>query len=132
MNEDDAFDSRLLKSAQGYGRLYPSILTRLRSAFDSGDPSVRQVARAMAAAMERADGQRARPLRDAHGLSPQEVRVALHVVDGGTVTTCAETMGLAESTVRSHLKAVFAKTGCKRQSQLAAALQVSSKAAGPD
>lgn len=132
MNEDDAFDSRLLKNAQVYARLYPSVLTRLRSAFESGDASVRQLARAMASAMAQADDQRARQLRDAYSLSPQEVRVALYLVDGGTVTTCAESMGLADSTVRSHLKSVFAKTGCKRQSQLAAALQVSSSAAARD
>jgi DNA-binding CsgD family transcriptional regulator len=127
MSDDDAFDHRLLKRAQDYGRLYPSVLARLRSAFESGNPAARQVATAMTLAIQRSDGQRERRLRDAHGLSPQESRVVLHLVEGGTVTTCAAAMGVAESTVRSHLKSVFAKTGCTRQSQLSALLQMSSK-----
>jgi DNA-binding CsgD family transcriptional regulator len=84
----------------------------------------------MTSAMEQADGQRVRRLRDAHGLSPQEVRVTLHLIDGGTVTTCAELMNVAESTIRSHLKSVFAKTGCTRQSQLSSALQINPHSMG--
>jgi DNA-binding HTH domain-containing proteins len=39
------------------------------------------------------------------------------------VAECAADLGVAESTVRSHVKAVFAKTGRTRQSQLATLLQ---------
>jgi DNA-binding CsgD family transcriptional regulator len=56
-------------------------------------------------------------------LSPQEIRVTLHLVDGGTVATCAGALGVAESTIRTHLKSVFAKTGRNRQAQLAGLLQ---------
>jgi DNA-binding CsgD family transcriptional regulator len=73
---------------------------------------------AMAMALARAHGHRERRLRDEYDLTPTEVRVAMHLGDGGTVASCAEAFGIAESTVRSHLKAVFAKTGVRRQSQL--------------
>lgn len=118
MSDDDAFDQRLLKPAQAYARLYPSVAARLKAAYDAGHPMVRQVARAMGHALERASGAREDWLREAHRLSPQEARIVLHLVDGGSVATCVETLGVAESTVRTHLKSVFAKTGVRRQADL--------------
>lgn len=118
MSDDDAFDQRLLKPAAAYARLYPSVLPRLKAAYDAGHPMVRAVARAMGLAIERAGGAREEHLREAHRLSPQETRIALHLVDGGSVATCAEALEVAESTVRSHLKSIFAKTGIRRQADL--------------
>ena len=93
------------------------------SAFEAGDPNVAALAQAMSEALTQADGHRERQLRDAWGLSPKEVSVTLHLIDGGTVATCAETLGVAESTVRTHLKSVFAKTGWSRQVQLPSLIQ---------
>jgi DNA-binding CsgD family transcriptional regulator len=118
MKDDDAFHKLLIQPSEGYARLYPSILTRLRQAYESGNPMVKQAVVAMAQALARAEGRRERRLKDDHGLTPSEVRVALHLIDGGTVASCAEAMEVAESTVRSHLKQVFAKTGVTRQAQL--------------
>lgn len=123
MSDDDVFDHRLLKQARAYARLYPSVIPRLKAALESGNAPLKDLAAAMGVALERVEGQRERQLRDAWALSPQELRVTLHLIDGGAVATCAETMGVAESTVRSHLKSVFAKTGINRQSQLASLLQ---------
>jgi DNA-binding CsgD family transcriptional regulator len=117
-DEDDAFERFLVQPSQGYARLYPSIVSRLRKAYEEGNPMVKQAVVAMAAALARAEGQRERRLRDEYDLTPTETRVALHLADGGTVATCARAMGLAESTVRTHLKSVFAKTGISRQAQL--------------
>jgi len=118
MSDDDAFDQRLVKPAEAYAKLYPSIVPRLRAAYDSGNPMVRAVARAMGLAMERAGGAREEHLKETHRLSPQETRIVLHLVDGGSVATCADALGVAESTVRTHLKSVFAKTGVRRQAEL--------------
>lgn len=118
MSDDDAFDQRLLKPAQAYARLYPSVIPRLKAAYDRGHPTVRAVARAMGLAIDRASGAREERLRETHRLSPQETRICLHLVDGGSVATCAETLGVAESTVRTHLKSIFAKTGVRRQADL--------------
>lgn len=118
MSDEDPFDQRLLKPAQAYARTYPSVLVRLRAAYEAGHPLVRQVARAMDLALDRSEAERERRLRHEHGLSPQETRIVLHLVDGGTVQTCAATLEVAESTVRSHLKSIFLKTGVKRQAHL--------------
>ncbi|MCR5880291.1 helix-turn-helix transcriptional regulator [Phenylobacterium sp. J367] len=118
MSDDDAFDQRLLRRAQTYARTYPSILPRLRAAYEAGHPLVRQVAQAMGVAMDREVGHREDRLREEHGLTPQESKIVLHLIDGGTVQSCAETLDVAESTIRSHLKSVFAKTGVRRQAQL--------------
>lgn len=118
MSDDDAFDQRLLRASAAYAKLYPSIGARLKAAYQSGDPLARQAAKAMSAALDRADGARERHLRDFHRLSPQEARTVLHLVDGGSVATCAQALGVAESTVRTHLKSVFAKTDVRRQADL--------------
>jgi DNA-binding CsgD family transcriptional regulator len=118
-NEDEeALNRFLLQPSEGYAQLYPSILPRLRQAYESGNPMVRQAVVAMARALARAHGNRERRLRDEYNLTPTEVRVAFHIAGGGTVASCAESLAVAESTVRSHLKAVFAKTGVRRQAEL--------------
>lgn len=122
-DEEKAFDQRLVKNAEHYAKLYPSIGPRLRAAFDAGNPLVRQVARAMGFALDRVEGAREQQLRDAHGLTPQEVRIVLHLVDGGTVASAAVSLEVAESTVRTHLKSIFAKTGVTRQAHLGALLR---------
>jgi DNA-binding CsgD family transcriptional regulator len=123
MKDDERMRQRLLEQAQAYARLYPSVVPRLRAALEAGDPNLQALARAMTEALGRADAQRERQLRDVWSLSPQEIRVTLHLVDGGTVATCAGALGVAESTIRTHLKSVFAKTGRNRQAQLAGLLQ---------
>jgi DNA-binding CsgD family transcriptional regulator/PAS domain-containing protein len=54
----------------------------------------------------------------AYGLTPAELRVALAVLDVGGVPEIAEALGIAPSTVRTHLGRVFAKTGVARQADL--------------
>jgi DNA-binding CsgD family transcriptional regulator len=51
-------------------------------------------------------------------LTPAEARVAKELVAGRTVTEIADSNGLADSTVRNQLRAVFAKTGATRQAEL--------------
>lgn len=123
MSDDERLRQRLLKQAHAYARLYPSVIPRLKAAFEAGDPNLQALAQAMSEALERGDVVREHQLKEAWRLSPQEVRVTLHLIDGGTVATCAETLGVAESTIRTHLKSVFAKTGRNRQAQLASLLQ---------
>jgi DNA-binding CsgD family transcriptional regulator len=123
MSDDEAFDQRLVKPAQAYAKLYPSITARLKAAYESGHPLARQLAGALGLAIQRAETHRELRLQQEHGLSPQEMRIALHLIDGGSVASAAEALGLAESTVRTHLKAVFAKTGVRRQAGLPSLLR---------
>ena len=51
-------------------------------------------------------------------LTPAELRVLLRIVEVGGVPETAENLGVAETTVKTHLHRVFAKTGASRQADL--------------
>jgi DNA-binding CsgD family transcriptional regulator/PAS domain-containing protein len=53
-----------------------------------------------------------------YGLTPMEVRVLLAIVEVGGAPQVAETLGVGESTVKTHLKRLYAKTGARRQADL--------------
>lgn len=55
-------------------------------------------------------------------LSPAEARIARGIAEGHTVEAIAVTAGVSRETVRTQLKAVLAKTGMSRQSDLVALL----------
>jgi pimeloyl-ACP methyl ester carboxylesterase/DNA-binding CsgD family transcriptional regulator len=52
------------------------------------------------------------------GLTPAEARVAIAAARGESVEATAASLGLAESTVKSYRKAIFAKTGASRDRDL--------------
>ena len=52
------------------------------------------------------------------GLTSAEARLAAAICEGHDLNTAAATFGLSRMTVRSQLKAVFAKTGSRRQAEL--------------
>jgi DNA-binding CsgD family transcriptional regulator len=54
----------------------------------------------------------------AYKLAPMELRVLLAVVEVGGVPEVAEALGIAESTVRTHLQRTYNKTGVNRQVDL--------------
>ena len=51
-------------------------------------------------------------------LTPAELRVLLSIVEIGGVPETSAALGIAESTVKTHLHNVFAKTGARRQADL--------------
>ena len=53
-----------------------------------------------------------------YGLTAAESRLATLLAAGKNLKAVAEQLGLAQSTLRSQLKSVFAKTNTSRQSQL--------------
>lgn len=57
-------------------------------------------------------------LGQAYGLTGAELRVLLGLADDATPADIAQRYGIAASTVRTHLKSLFAKTGAKRQKDL--------------
>lgn len=118
MTDDAEIIRFLLQRSERYAQLYPSLIPRMMAAYESGNPAAKQAVIAMGMAMSRGEALRERRLGDEHGLTPTEVRVALHLVDGGTVASCADQMEVAESTVRWHVKSIFAKTGIRRQADL--------------
>lgn len=60
----------------------------------------------------------ARLVRD-HGLTPGEAAVALEIASGEGRAAAAARLGIRETTVRSHLSAIFDKLGIGRQAELA-------------
>ncbi|HET7716679.1 MAG TPA: helix-turn-helix transcriptional regulator [Bauldia sp.] len=51
-------------------------------------------------------------------LTPSELRVLLAVIEVGGVPEVAEALGIADTTVKSHLGSVYGKTGTSRQADL--------------
>ena len=51
-------------------------------------------------------------------LTPAELRVLVAIVEVGGVPETADHLGIAETTVKTHLHRVFAKTGASRQADL--------------
>ena len=62
-------------------------------------------------------------LQRAYGLTPAEAAVARLVPRAGTRRAIAETMGLSDNTVKTHLASIRAKTGARNQVELAQMLQ---------
>ena len=54
----------------------------------------------------------------AYKLTPTELRILLAIVEVGGVPEVAVALGIAESTVKTHLGRLFEKTGAKRQADL--------------
>ncbi len=53
-----------------------------------------------------------------HNLTPTELRVLLAIVQVGGVPEVADTLGVAESTVQTHVKRLYRKTGTGRHADL--------------
>ena len=51
-------------------------------------------------------------------LTPTELRVLLAIVEVGGVPECSTVLGIAETTIKTHLRRVFVKTGADRQADL--------------
>jgi DNA-binding CsgD family transcriptional regulator len=58
-------------------------------------------------------------IMDAYGLTQAEARVALAASSGNTVRETARRLNLSPNTIKSHLRRAFAKTGTRRQAELA-------------
>ena len=59
-------------------------------------------------------------LRQAFGLTSSEARIAACLAGGKSLEEAAQEIGIAQETVRSHLKAIFRKTDTHRQGELIA------------
>jgi DNA-binding CsgD family transcriptional regulator len=61
-------------------------------------------------------------LAQAFALTPAEARIAVIIAQGASPEHAAEVLAISRETARNQLKAVFAKTGTHRQSELVALL----------
>jgi DNA-binding CsgD family transcriptional regulator len=59
-------------------------------------------------------------VRDAFGLTAREAQVAALLAEGLSLAEIAGRLGLRIGTARNHLKAIFEKTGARRQGEMIA------------
>jgi DNA-binding CsgD family transcriptional regulator len=69
-------------------------------------------------------------LRDRFQLTPAEAALAAQLAQGAALADAARLLGIAYNTARSHLRAIFAKTGTHRQVELVTLLRGSAGAFG--
>ncbi len=67
---------------------------------------------------ERTSNPTAASLRAGFGLTRMEAALALEVLDGKGLKVAARRLGISPTTARTHLTAVFGKTGTRRQAEL--------------
>lgn len=65
------------------------------------------------------------------GLSPAEARLAAAVGQGATLREFSEARGFSYETARTHMRAIFAKLGIGRQSELVALVTRLAASVGP-
>jgi DNA-binding CsgD family transcriptional regulator len=119
MTVRDNHEERFFNELKEYASLYPSVITRLRQAAASGDPHVGKAVSVFAAASRQSETAHISRCSARFDLTMTQARLALYLAEGGTIAEYAEAMGVKVSTVRTHLKSIFAKTGVKRQTELA-------------
>ena len=95
-------------------------MPRLQAMLQSPKPELRKRILALTEAAGASEARRRERIAQRFGLTQTEARLATYLADGGSVAGYAEHFEVAVGTVRSQLKAVFAKTGVNRQSALAA------------
>jgi DNA-binding CsgD family transcriptional regulator len=66
----------------------------------------------------RTPGISAEAVRDLLGLTQGEAAVTARIAEGRSLVEVADGLGISPNTVRAHLRAIFIKTGVRRQSQL--------------
>jgi DNA-binding CsgD family transcriptional regulator len=99
------------------GERYVAHLLPLKSVARGTDVPSRAVAAVFVRKVE-LDGSYGGLVASAFGLTPAELRVLLAIVEVGGVPETSEKLGVAETTVKTHLYRVFSKTGATRQADL--------------
>jgi DNA-binding CsgD family transcriptional regulator len=109
---------QLPNRTQAYFELYPKLYGRLQTITKSSDPAIQAKMGVVAAMTARRREGGDEKLADRYRLTATEARLATHIGAGGSVAEYAALHGVSLGTVRTHLKAVFAKTGVHRQTDL--------------
>lgn len=112
-----------IPATSDYARTYPEMPDRFRGIVDWLDNNLRNAG--FAFMLQRVDAQVAQ-IQDAwagkYALTPAEMRLTAHLVNGGTITSYAKAHGLSRNTVRNQLQSAYCKTGTHRQAELVSLL----------
>jgi DNA-binding CsgD family transcriptional regulator len=100
------------------GERYIAHVLPLRSAARTGTGSANKAVAALFVRKVALDSPCGELVARAFKLTPAELRVLLSIVEVGGVPETAIALGLAPTTVKTHLHRVFAKTGARRQADL--------------
>jgi DNA-binding CsgD family transcriptional regulator len=119
MTVRDNHEERFFNELKEYASLYPSVITRLRSAAEAGNPLVTRAVSMFAHVSRQSESGHIARCSARFDLTSAQARLALFLAEGGTIGEYAQVMGVKTSTVRTHLKSIFVKTGVKRQTELA-------------
>lgn len=119
MTVRDNHQQRFFNELKEYATLYPSVIARLRAAAEAGDPYVIKAVEVFAKISRQSETSHVARCRTRFELTTAQAQLALFLAEGGTISEYAKLMGIKISTVRTHLKSVFTKTGVKRQTELA-------------
>lgn len=119
MTARDNHEERFFNELKEYASLYPSVIGRLRAAAEAGNPYVNKAVELFANVSRQSETGHIARCSARFELTVAQARLALFVAEGGTIREYAELLGIKISTVRTHLKSIFAKTGVKRQAELA-------------
>lgn len=120
----DAVESRIDDvSLNDYAQTYPSMPDRFRGIADWLDQNLRRAG--FAFMIERLDA-RVVEIESAwarkYSLTPAEMRLTAHLVNGGTIANYAKAQGISRNTARNQLQAAYCKTGTHRQAELVSLL----------
>jgi DNA-binding CsgD family transcriptional regulator len=88
----------------------------------ANDVFMRATAVLVVTAVERSRVPNAEVLQALFDLTPAEARVARGIGEGRSLALMADDLNISQDTLRKQLKAVFGKTGLRRQAELAALL----------
>jgi DNA-binding CsgD family transcriptional regulator len=129
---DDLLWEALVQSSSfgRYSELYPSLPERVQAILKYSDPKTRKRLDALGMAFVRRSERNGAWLPGEFGLTPAETRIAIYLARGGSIASCSREFGVSKGTVRTHLKAIFTKTGVRRQAALATL--ITSHPAGAD
>ena len=119
MTVRDNHEERFFNELKQYATLYPSVIARLRAAAEAGNPHVTKAVNIFADVSRQAEASHLARCSARFDLTLAQARLALFLAEGGTIGEYAEATGVKISTVRTHLKSIFAKTGVNRQTELA-------------
>jgi DNA-binding CsgD family transcriptional regulator len=106
-----------------YAQTYPHMPNRLRGVVDWLDKNLRVAG--FGFILERVDSRVAEiqeKWAGKYGLTPAEVRLMAHLVNGGTIASYAKDRGLSRNTARNQLQSAYCKTGTHRQAELVSLL----------
>ena len=122
LSESCGTTASILVGKRGMGRRPLTLVVQaLRNAAPTIDPTAASVL-ILAIDPERTLGIEEAALRQLHGITAREARLASLLMEGNTLEDCCQDLSIQTSTARMHLGSLFAKTGTQRQGQLVAHL----------